>query len=82
MSIATRSDAITSRDSSAGFCNISQKAFAQEAAQNPVVTVDLERLVSETQIGQYLSFQMSEEAQRLQGELVRLRRSCRQKKTT
>ena len=41
---------------------------AQEAAQNPVVTVDLERLVSETQIGQYLSFQMSEEAQRLQVE--------------
>ena len=41
---------------------------AQEAAQNPVVTVDLERLVSETQIGQYLSFQMSEEAQRLQAE--------------
>ena len=42
---------------------------AQEAAQNPVVTVDLERLVSETQIGQYLSFQMSEEAQSLQTEL-------------
>ena len=42
---------------------------AQEAAQNPVVTVDLERLVSETQIGQYLSFQMSEEAQSLQAEL-------------
>ena len=41
---------------------------AQEVAQNPVVTVDLERLVSETQIGQYLSFQMSEEAQRLQAE--------------
>jgi Skp family chaperone for outer membrane proteins len=41
---------------------------AQEAAQNPVVTVDLERLVSETQIGQYVSFQMSEEAQRLQVE--------------
>ena len=41
---------------------------AQEAAQNPVVTVDLERLVSETQIGQYLSFQRSEEAQRLQAE--------------
>jgi Skp family chaperone for outer membrane proteins len=42
---------------------------AQEVAQNPVVTVDLERLVSETQIGQYLSFQMSEEAQSLQAEL-------------
>ena len=42
---------------------------AQEVAQNPVVTVDLERLISETQIGQYLSFQMSEEAQRLQAEL-------------
>ena len=42
---------------------------AQESAQNPVVTVDLERLVSETQIGQYLSFQMSEEAQSLQAEL-------------
>lgn len=41
----------------------------QEAAQNPVVTVDLERLVSETQIGQYLSFQMNEEAKRLQAEL-------------
>jgi Skp family chaperone for outer membrane proteins len=42
---------------------------AQEVAQNPVVTVDLERLVSETQIGQYMSFQMSEEAQSLQAEL-------------
>ena len=42
---------------------------AQEAAQNPVVTVDLERLISETQIGQYLSSQMSEEAQNLQAEL-------------
>ena len=41
----------------------------QEAAQNPVVTVDLERLVSETQIGQYLSLLMSEEAQNLQTEL-------------
>ena len=35
----------------------------------PVVTVDLDRLVNETQIGQYLSFQMSEEAQRLQAKL-------------
>ena len=42
---------------------------AQEVAQNPVVTVDLERLISETQIGQYLSSQMSEEAQNLQAEL-------------
>lgn len=42
---------------------------AQEVAQNPVVTVDLERLISETQIGQYLSSQMSEEAQNLQVEL-------------
>ena len=42
---------------------------AQEVAQNPVVTVDLERLVSETQIGQYLWSQMSEEAQNLQAEL-------------
>ncbi len=44
-------------------------SHGQEIAQNPVVTVDLERLVSETQIGQYLSFQMNEEAQNLQGEL-------------
>jgi Skp family chaperone for outer membrane proteins len=42
---------------------------AQESAPNPVVTVDLERLVSETQIGQYLTFQMNEQAQNLQAEL-------------
>jgi Skp family chaperone for outer membrane proteins len=42
---------------------------AQEGAPNPVVTVDLERLVSETQIGQYLTFQMNEQAQNLQAEL-------------
>ena len=51
------------------FATLASVLPAQEAAQNPVVTVDLERLVSETQIGQYLSFQMSEEAQRLQAEL-------------
>ena len=51
------------------FATLASVVPAQEAAQNPVVTVDLERLVSETQIGQYLSFQMSEEAQRLQAEL-------------
>ena len=51
------------------FATLASALPAQEAAQNPVVTVDLERLVSETQIGQYLSFQMSEEAQRLQAEL-------------
>lgn len=43
--------------------------YAQEGAPNPVVTVDLERLVSETQIGQYLTFQMNEQAQNLQAEL-------------
>ena len=42
---------------------------AQEGASNPVVTVDLERLVSETQIGQSLTFQMNEQAQNLQAEL-------------
>ena len=42
---------------------------AQECAPNPVVTVYLERLVSETQIGQYLTFQMNEQAQNLQAEL-------------
>ena len=42
---------------------------AQDGAPNPVVTVDLERLVSETQIGQYLTFQMNEQAQNLQAEL-------------
>ena len=51
------------------FATLASALPAQEAAQNPVVTVDLERLVSETQIGQYLSFQMSEEAQSLQAEL-------------
>ena len=51
------------------FATLASVLPAQEAAQNPVVTVDLERLVSETQIGQYLSFQMSEEAQSLQAEL-------------
>ena len=51
------------------FATLASVLPAQEAAQNPVVTVDLERLVSETQIGQYLSFKMSEEAQRLQAEL-------------
>ena len=51
------------------FASLASVLPAQEAAQNPVVTVDLERLVSESQIGQYLSFQMSEEAQRLQAEL-------------
>ena len=51
------------------FATLASVLPAQEAAHNPVVTVDLERLVSETQIGQYLSFQMSEEAQRLQAEL-------------
>ena len=51
-------------------CTTLASALAgQEAAPNTVVTVDLERLVSETQIGQYLSFQMSEEAQNLQTEL-------------
>ena len=39
------------------------------AAQNQVVTVDLDRLVNETQIGQYLSYQMNEEAKTLQAEL-------------
>ena len=33
---------------------------AQDIVVNPVVTVDLDRLVNETQIGQYLSFQMGE----------------------
>jgi len=51
------------------FATLASALPAQEAAQNPVVTVDLERLVSETQIGQYLSFQMSEQAQSLQAEL-------------
>ena len=51
------------------FATLASVLPAQEAAQNPVVTVDLERLVSETQIGQYLSFQMSEQAQSLQAEL-------------
>jgi len=51
------------------FATLASVLPAQEAAQNPVVTVDLERLVSDTQIGQYLSFQMSEEAQRLQAKL-------------
>ena len=51
------------------FATLASVLPAQEAAQNPVVTVDLERLVSETQIGQYLSSQMSEEAQNLQAEL-------------
>ena len=51
------------------FATLASALPAQEAAQNPVVTVDLERLVSETQIGQYLSFQMSEQAQILQAEL-------------
>ena len=51
------------------FATLASVVPAQETAQNPVVTVDLERLVSETQIGQYLSFQMNEEAQRLQAEL-------------
>lgn len=51
------------------FATLASVLPAQEATQNPVVTVDLERLVSETQIGQYLSFQMSEEAQSLQAEL-------------
>ena len=45
---------------------------AQEGPPNPVVTVDLERLVSETQIGQYLTFQMNEQAQNLQAELDRI----------
>ena len=51
------------------FATLASVLPAQEAAQNPVVTVDLERLVSETQMGQYLSFQMSEQAQSLQAEL-------------
>ena len=51
------------------FATLASALPAQEAVQNPVVTVDLERLVSETQIGQYLSFQMSEQAQSLQAEL-------------
>ena len=51
------------------FATLASALPAQEAAQNPVVTVDIERLVSETQIGQYLSFQMSEQAQSLQAEL-------------
>ena len=52
------------------FCLLFAMGFAfKAAAQNPVVTVDLDRLVNETQIGQYLSFQMSEEAQRLQAKL-------------
>ena len=51
------------------FATLGSVLPAQERGQNPVVTVDLERLVSETQIGQYLSFQMSEEAQSLQAEL-------------
>ena len=51
------------------FATLASVLPAQEPGQNPVVTVDLERLVSETQIGQYLSFQMSEEAQSLQAEL-------------
>jgi Skp family chaperone for outer membrane proteins len=52
------------------FCLLFAMGFAfKAAAQNPVVTVDLDRLVNETQIGQYLSFQISEEAQRLQAKL-------------
>ncbi len=45
---------------------------AQDIVVNPVVTVDLDRLVNETQIGQYLSFQMGERAQKLQKELDKI----------
>lgn len=45
---------------------------AQDIMVNPVVTVDLDRLVNETQIGQYLSFQMGERAQKLQKELDKI----------
>lgn len=45
---------------------------AQDIVINPVVTVDLDRLVNETQIGQYLSFQMGERAQKLQKELDKI----------
>jgi len=50
------------------FATLASVLHSHEAGQNPVVTVDLERLVSETQIGQYLTFQMNEEAQNLQAE--------------
>lgn len=45
---------------------------AQDIVVNPVVTVDLDRLVNETQIGQYISFQMGERAQKLQKELDKI----------
>jgi len=51
------------------FATLASVLHSHEVGQNPVVTVDLERLVSETQIGQYLTFQMNEEAQNLQAEL-------------
>ncbi|NDH21351.1 MAG: OmpH family outer membrane protein, partial [Rhodobacteraceae bacterium] len=52
------------------FCLLFAMGFAfKAAAQNPVVTVDLDRLVNETEIGRYLSFQMNEEAKSLQAEL-------------
>jgi Skp family chaperone for outer membrane proteins len=52
------------------FCLFFAMGFAfSAAAQNPVVTVDLDRLINETQIGRYLSFQMNEEAKSLQAEM-------------
>ena len=62
------SDAITSRDSSAGSCNICFSFACTGSCAKSRGDRGLERLVSETQIGQYVSFQMSEEAQRLQVE--------------